>query len=242
MEKTGSEHRYPTTTRRIIIIVGGFGSGKTEISVNLAKYFTHTDISPVTLVDLDLVNPYFRTREAKAEMESLGVELIAPQGGKFYADLPILLPQVRGLVESHEGMLILDVGGDAQGAKALGSISSFFPKGEYEMLMVLNSRRPQTADLAGSVSTMARVEMTSRLSFTGLISNSHMIDETSPEIVTEGYKLAQAVGKETGLPLFFISAKRQVLAAMDAGRFDCPVLPLTRSLLKPWERKDEEIG
>ncbi len=238
MEATPQGYQYPATTKRIIVIVGGFGSGKTEVSINLAKYFTTTDISRVTLVDLDLVNPYFRTREAQDEMEAMGVNVICPQGGKFYADLPILLPQIKGLIASHEGLLILDVGGDSQGAKALGSISPFFPDGEYEMVMVLNSRRPQTSDVGSCMQTMNRVEMTSRLKFTGLISNSHMIDETDREIIMEGYELTKAVSAQSGLPLFFISGKRTVLDTLDE-TFSCPVLPMTRSMLKPWERKEK---
>lgn len=238
MDKTTAGFQYPETSRRIIIIVGGFGSGKTEVSVNLAKYFTTTDISKVTLVDLDLVNPYFRTREAQEEIRALGVDVICPQGGKFYADLPILLPQIKGLVESHEGMLILDVGGDAQGTRGLGSISEYFRDGEYEMVMVLNSRRPQTSEVAGCIETMRRVEGASRLKFTGLISNSHMIDETDGDIILEGYELSKAVSAESGVPLFFISGKRTVLEQMQVA-FDCPVLPMTRSMLKPWERKEK---
>ena len=238
MEKTSADYRFPETSRRIILIVGGFGSGKTEVSVNLAKYFTTTDISPITLVDLDLVNPYFRTREAQVEMEALGVEVICPQGGKFYADLPILLPQIKGLIESHEGLLILDVGGDAQGTRALGSMSEFFAPDSYEMLMVLNSRRPQTSDIKGCLETIKRIETASRLHFTGIISNSHMIDETDADIVIEGYDLARAVGAAANLPLFFVSAKRRVLDTMSIA-FDCPVLPMTRSMLKPWERKEK---
>ncbi|MCK5128044.1 MAG: cobalamin biosynthesis protein CbiA [candidate division Zixibacteria bacterium] len=238
MEKTLTGYRYPDTSKKIIIIIGGFGSGKTEVSVNLAKYFTTTDKTPITLVDLDLVNPYFRSREVLEEMEALGVHVVCPTGGKFYADLPILLPQIKGLVESHEGLLILDVGGDSQGAKALGSISSFFVDDSYEMVAVLNSRRPQTSDVSGCLATMQRIELTAKLKFTGLVSNSHMIEETDLDVILEGYELSQAVSAESGLPLFFISGKHTVFEHMKQ-EFDCPVLPMTRSMLKPWERKEK---
>jgi len=235
-------YRFPSFSKRIVALVGGFGSGKTEVSVNLAKYLAHVNSEPVTLVDLDLVNPYFRTREAIDEMEALGVKVVAPKGGQFYADLPILMPEIKGLLESHEGMLILDVGGDAQGCRALGSLSEVFPPGQYEMLMVLNGRRPQTSDVAGTIGTMERIAASSRLQFTGLVSNTHMIDETNAEILLEGYELARAVSGESGLPLLFMSAKQAVLAGMDMSVFDCAVLPLTRSMLKPWERKEETSG
>lgn len=229
--------RHPLFNKRIISLVGGFGSGKTEVAVNLARFLATSTDNKITLVDLDLVNPYFRTREAIEEMEAVGVDLIAPQGGKFYADLPILLPQVRGLVEKSDGILILDVGGDEQGTRAMASMADVFSGAEHDMLMVLNSRRPQTDNLAGCLKTMARVEKTAGMKFTGLISNSHMIDETTGEIIIEGYNLVSAVGRETGLPVAFVSIVERLIDGIDLNLVSCPVLPLTRSMLKPWERK-----
>ncbi|UCD95026.1 MAG: cobalamin biosynthesis protein CbiA [Candidatus Zixiibacteriota bacterium] len=228
--------RYPVISKRVVAIVGGFGSGKTEISVNLAKYFVFTGHSRVTIIDLDLVNPYFRSREAKAEMEALGIRAVVPEGGNFYADLPILLPEIKGAIEKSEGKVILDVGGDAQGTRALGSLSEAFNRQDYEMLMVLNSRRPQTADVGRSIQTIERIEQSARLRFTGLVSNSHMIEETDPDVLNEGYELSREVSRKRGLPLVFISVKSDVLSRIDTAIFDCPILPLTRSMLKPWEQ------
>jgi len=233
---------FPIISKSIIALVGGFGSGKTEVSVNLAKYLASEKKTAVTIADFDLVNPYFRTREAVVEMEAMGIRVIVPKGGQFYADLPILLPEIKGAIDNPDGTLILDVGGDAQGTRALGSLSDEFVPGEYDMWMVLNSRRPQTADLSGCINTMKRIEATARLKFTGLVSNSHMIDETDVEVLIEGYRLAQAVSRETGLPLVFVSAKRSLLEKIDTGVFQCPVLPLTRSMLKPWERPENSAG
>jgi len=228
---------YPGVSRPIVIIVGGFGSGKTEVSVNLAKYLASDRERAVTIADFDLVNPYFRTREAVREMEAMGIRVIVPPGGQFFADLPILLPEIKGAIERREGTLILDVGGDAQGTRALGSLSEFFKEDQYDMWMVLNSRRPQTSDPAGSLATMKRIEAVARLKFTGLIGNSHMIDETDREVVIEGFHLARNISDQTGLPIAFISARKEALEEVEPGLIDCPVLPLTRSMLKPWERK-----
>jgi hypothetical protein len=230
---------YPHISKSIIILVGGFGSGKTEVAVNLAKYLVSEDQSPVAIADLDLVNPYFRTREAIAEMESMGVKVIVPRGGQYYADLPILLPEIKGAIEQNEGKLILDIGGDAQGTRALGSLSETFRRGRFDMWMVLNSRRPQTSDLSGCLATMHRIEAAAHLGFTGLISNSHINDETDLDVLMEGYRLARAVSQESGLPIVFVSDRRTVLNSIDTGVFECPVLPLTRSMLKPWERTEK---
>ena len=232
---------YPRLNKRIIAIVGGFGSGKTEVSVNLAKYFAAVEGEKVSIVDLDLVNPYFRSREATTELEAMGIRAITPKGKQFYADLPILLPEVKGAISGQNGRLILDVGGDAQGTKALGSVAESVDLKNYDLLMVLNSRRPQTSDVPGCIKTMERIETSAKLKFTGLISNTHLINETTPEVVLEGYRMAEMVARESGLPLQFVSAKRNVLAEMDVSVFECPVLPLTRSMLKPWERKENPV-
>jgi hypothetical protein len=237
-----AEITYPIVSKPIMALVGGFGSGKTEVSVNLAKFLAFEKTVPVSIADFDLVNPYFRTREAVAEMEAMGIRVIVPRGGQFYADLPILMPEIKGAIENNNGRLILDVGGDSQGTRALGSLSAVFVPGQYDMWMVLNSRRPQTSDVAGCVKTMQRIENTARLKFTGLISNSHMIDETDADVITEGYRLAREVERETGLPLVFVSAKKSVLEKIDTTVFECPILPLTRSMLKPWERKEKPAG
>jgi len=232
-----SKFRYPSFSRPIIAILGGFGSGKTEVSVNLAKYLASTGDESVAIVDLDLVNPYFRSREAIKEMESLGIRVIAPRGENYYSELPILLPEVKGAIENRDGIVILDIGGDAQGTKALGSISEVFQPDTYDMLMVLNSRRPQTSDVDRCIKTMQRIEITAGLKFSGLISNSHMIDETDADVIHEGYNLAIDVSRVSGLPLVFVSAKNEALELVNAKDFECPVLPLTRSMLKPWERQ-----
>ncbi len=231
--------QYPQFSNKIVAIVGGFGSGKTEVAVNLAQFLKKQGgqgAEKVTIVDFDLVNPYFRSREIAQPMEALGIRVIVPTGGQFYADLPILMPEVRGVIGQPDGLVILDIGGDSQGTKALGSVANLFVPGSYDMLMVINSRRPQTDSVEGCLKTMKRIEDTSGLKFTGLISNSHMIDETDVTVVAEGYLLTSEVARRSGLTCSFVSALKPILDEMDAGQFDCPVLPLSREMLKPWER------
>jgi hypothetical protein len=228
--------KSPLFERPIIVIVGGFGSGKTEISVNLARYFASSGESQTVIADLDLVNPYFRSRETVEKLDQLGVRTVAPTGGHHYADLPILLPEIKGLIENPSGKIIIDVGGDSQGTKALGSMGPFFIPDSYDLLMVINSRRPQTDNVEVSLRTMDRIESAAGLKFTGLIANSHLIEETSAEIIMEGYDLARRVGDKRRLPICFIGVKDTVLSAMNPSDFDCAVLPLSRLMLKPWEK------
>jgi hypothetical protein len=185
-----------------------------------------------------LPSSYFRSREAVVELEQIGARVIIPQGAHFWADLPIILPEVHSALEKTDGYLILDVGGDEQGSRALGSMVDAIDRGRYQQLMVINSNRPFTSDVAGCVKTMERIAGSARQQFTGLVANSHLVDQTSADDVLAGYNLARQVEKETGLPLVFVSALKAVLDRMDIDSLDCPLLPLTRSLLRPWERRE----
>lgn len=239
MDDTVLTFRPPVFSRRIITIVGGYGSGKSEVSVNLARHLVVSETGfegPVSIVDLDIVNPYFRSREAAEKLQKLGIQTIHPQGGQRYADLPIILPDIKAGIKQGSGMMVLDVGGDDAGARVLGSLADAFTPGDYELLFVINANRPFTATAEGCLKTMAEIAQSSRMKFTGLISNTHLLEDTTGEIVLAGLDLAHRVGNRSGLPISFLSAATEVLDAMDADRIDVPVLPLTRSLLKPWEK------
>lgn len=230
----------PVISSDIIIIVGGYGSGKSEVAVNLARYLVGQRPSskqPVTVVDLDIVNPYFRSREATEELEKLGIQAIHPRGGQRYADLPIILPDIKAGIKQNTGTMVLDVGGDDAGARVLSSLADVFVPGEYDLLFVLNASRPFTADVDGCLKTMQEIEASSRLKFTGLIANTHLMEDTSEDIIVKGLSLAREVGGHLNLPIIFVSAVAEILEKMDTRTIDIPVLPLSRSLLKPWEKK-----
>ena len=230
----------PHIEKPINIIVGGYGSGKSEVSVNLARHLVldkSFEALPISILDLDIANPYFRSREAAAELEKLGIAPINPEGAHYYADLPIILPQIRGTIENAKGTIICDVGGDDVGARVLSSLATSFDSSTYDMVLVLNANRPFTADLAGCIKTIAEIESASRLKFTGIISNTHMMDDTNEEIIMQGIQLSKDVAAQTGLKIWFVSAEQTVLDKINFSKIDVPVLPLNRSLLKPWEQK-----
>jgi len=228
--------RPPELSRDVIVIVGGYGSGKSEVAVNLAAWMV-TLGRPVTIADLDIVNPYFRSREAAERLGELGVKSLIPPGELRQAELPVIIPEIKSSIQAYPGRLILDVGGDDAGATVLRSLGDAFTAGRYDMLLVLNAYRPFTSDLAGSLKMLADIERASGLKFTGLISNSHLIDETTEETILHGLDLAMQVGERTGLPINFLSGQAEVLATVARGRITCPVLPIDRQLLKPWERR-----
>jgi hypothetical protein len=230
-----SEHTTTSLEKRIIIFVGGYGSGKTEVAVNYTAKMAKSGYSPLCIVDLDIVNPYFRSREAALPLTTLGVNVIMPTGEQCSADLPIIRPEIKGAIQSTEGYVILDVGGDDVGARVLSSMVDSFRSDEYEMLMVLNGNRPFTSDVEKSIKMIKEIQNTSRLRFTGIVSNTHLIDETTKETVLDGLKLAKATGEAMKLPVRFVSAKTELFDEIQPDEINCDILPLSRFMLKPWE-------
>jgi len=228
--------RSPEFSRDIVVIVGGYGSGKSEISVNLARSLVGSTDQPVTIADLDVVNPYFRSREAAEALKALGIRSLIPEGAMAQADLPIVIPQIKGAIQAPEGMLVLDVGGDDAGAKVLKSLADAFVPGGYELLLTVNAYRPFTADADGTTKVMNEIAVASSLVFTGLISNSHLIEQTTTAEVLHGLELTREVSRRTELPICFLSATEEIVRELDPEQIDCPVLPIDRALLKPWER------
>ncbi len=226
-------------TKPVVLFVGNYGSGKTEVSVNFAIHMARRGIR-TRIADLDLVNPYFRSREARDVLLAEGVGVVLPPEALMHADLPILTPEVRGLIRRPDGLAILDVGGDDVGATVLASLAPDFVEGHYELLQVLNHKRPFTDTVAGVLRIQREIETASRLRVTGYVSNSHLIDETEPETVYEGLALARAVSEATGKPIRFATALERVAELLDPGQLDgVPLLTMERLLLPPWRRRVE---
>jgi hypothetical protein len=222
-----------TVSKRVIIFTGNYGSGKTEVSVNYTLALAQVE-PRLSIVDLDVVNPYFRCREAIAPLEEAGVEVIVPRGETFASELPIILPEVKGAITREHGRVVLDVGGDNVGARVLSSFGGSLPPERAELLMVLNARRPFTDTLEGAVQIIREIEAASRLRVGGLVSNTHLMEETSVEMVLEGVALAQAVGGELNVPLRFVAAMQSLVEPLGDEELPCPVLPMERRMLPPW--------
>lgn len=223
----------------IVVLVGHFGAGKTEIAVNLALGWRQRG-EAVTIVDLDLVKPYFRTRLLREEFEAEGIGLVVPSGDRVYADLPILVPEVRGAVGRAAAggqRVILDVGGADQGARVLGAVAGLSDPRLTEVLFVVNGNRP-FAETPADVGRMLRdIETASKLKVTGLVSNTHLMDETTPDVVESGLSLAEAVGLAHQLPVRFWAALDEVRRRADSGLdgHGLPVLSLVRKITPPLE-------
>ncbi len=228
-----------TLTRPVVILVGHFGSGKTEIAVNLAFGLRNRG-SEVALVDLDLVKPYFRCRLAREDLEARGIRLVAPAGDRFYADLPILVPEARTAVRrgnGNRGRLIFDVGGDDLGARALGSLAGVVDRSSADVFFVVNVNRPVAGDLASLRTKLRAVEAAARLDVTGLVANTHLLEETTPETVREGIRAARELETATGLPVRFCAMQRSLAGAFggpQAMAERLPILAMERHILAPF--------
>ncbi len=227
---------FPPPARRVFI-VGNYGSGKTEVAVNLALALRARGVA-VRLADLDIVNPYFRSREARALLESHGVRVVVPPGAQSFADLPIVLPEIRGMLQlgPGDGVSLFDVGGDEVGARMLSSFHDHLPADSYALWQVLNSRRPFTDSPAGCQRMRASIEAAARMRVTGLVSNAHLVTETTPEVIAEGLALAREVAAQSGLPLVFITAMGELADHPQVAALDAPLFRLERHMLPPWLR------
>jgi len=219
----------------IVAIVGNYGSGKTETSINLAVNRKRAGVD-VRVADLDLVNPYFRTREAKTQLSELGIEVVVPSEQYLKADLPILSPAIAGMIRQPAQLTLLDVGGDDVGAKVLSSLADPLKGKSVNMLQVVNPFRPFTDTAAGCLKIKAEIEAASRMTVTGLIGNANLIDETTVADINNGYDFVTNLSKESGLPLEFITVAAELLPVLDRQRFSCPVLAIERQLVPPWKK------
>ncbi len=194
---------------KIYITVGHYGSGKTEFSVNYALSLLKTG-KKVILVDLDIVNPYFRSNDARAELESKGVTVIAPDYAGTNVDIPVLPAEILRIFNEKDAYIVVDVGGDDDGAIALGRYKQFFDNADYEMSLVVNTKRPLSSTISEIIEMKENIEKASRLSFTNIIADTNIAAETTKEIIENGYDLIYEAAKKLDLPVKF------VVSAIDA--------------------------
>jgi len=222
----------------IVVIVGNYGSGKTEVAINLAVNRKRAGLD-VRIADLDLVNRYFRTREARKPLAELGIDVVLPPEKYLQADLPILSPVIAGLIRRPSQLTVIDAGGDNVGATVLATLADSFRKKRVRMLQVVNPYRPFTDTVTGCLKMRNEIEKASKMTINGIIGNANLIDETTVEDIYKGYDFVKALSDESRLPLEFITAPVELLPEIDVERFFCPVLPIERQLVPPWKKAVE---
>lgn len=205
---------------RKIAVTGHFGCGKTEFAVSLAFALAKLGLPNLALADLDVENPYFRSRERMDELEKAGVKVYSdPYHGKNGSELQTLDPAIRAPLENPESRVILDAGGDFTGAMILNQYSKFL-RDDTQLLFVLNQNRPGTDTLEKAVSQLRSIEETTSLSVTGIISNSHFIRYTTAEDVLEGWDFAMELSRETGIPALCACCMESLVPQLNGRGFD----------------------
>ena len=210
--------------KRLTLFAGHYGSGKTNIAVNYALLLA-SEGKKVCIADLDIVNPYFRTKDSAAVLEAAGVDLISPQYANSNVDLPALPAASYRLVQDRSSYGIMDIGGDDRGAYALGRfVPSILEENDYRMIFVANASRPLTQTAEDAMEVMGEIEAACGLKFTDLINNTNLGSETTAETVLAAENYMQELSRLSGLPIFATTATEEVAAELN-GRIE-NVLPM----------------
>lgn len=196
--------------KRIKIIIGHYGSGKTEFSINYAVKLAKEN-KKVALVDLDVVNLYFRSREKAEILEDMGIKVIGSSIKASALDIPAISADVLTPLQDKSYEAIMDIGGDPAGARTLGRYHNYFQEGNYDMFFVLNANRPETQTVEKVMEYMTKIEDTSRAKITGIISNTHLLKSTTVDDVVKGFQLSKEVSKVTNVPLRYITVLEELV-------------------------------
>ncbi len=210
--------------KRLTLFAGHYGSGKTNIAVNYALLLAGEGKS-VCIADLDIVNPYFRTKDSAKVLENAGVTLISPQFANTNVDLPALPAEAYRLVTDKSTFGIMDIGGDDRGAYALGRyVPSIVEENNYRMIFVANCYRPLTRTPEEAMEVMGEIETACGLKFTDIINNSNLGTETTPQTVLDSVGYMEKLSALSGLPIFATTVEKSVAEGL-TGKIDS-VLPL----------------
>ena len=219
-------------TKRVTLLAGHYGSGKTNIAVNLAMKQKREGFD-VTVADLDIVNPYYRTKDSEEELKAAGIPLISSPFANSNVDLPALPQELYRIVDETDTHMVVDIGGDDRGAYALGRFAQKLKdENDYEMILVINKYRPLTADEKDAVAIMKEIEEAGHLPFTAIVNNSNLGKETTAEDVLASVPYAEKMAKDTGLPLLLTTVREDLLPELE-GKID-PLMGMKLQKSRLW--------
>ena len=218
---------------RLLIVTGHFGTGKTEFSVNLALALARAG-EKVMMADLDIVNPYFRSRERREVLEAAGVRLITSSQDSENADMPSLPAEILTVLEDRSYRGLLDIGGDPDGARVLARYQPKITAEDYQLLFVSNANRPEVRRAEDAISYLRCIEEVTGLTCGGIVNNTHLCGETTAEEILRGAELARAISEKTGIPVLCHTAEERLIPELTA--LAEPIFPITIQMKKPWER------
>lgn len=212
------------------VFTGRFGSGKTEIALNSALRLAEQGLHPL-LIDLDIVTPYFRIREKVQELSQLGVQVITPFAVGQHVDIPAISPQIKGALEQLDDPVLIDLGGDRQGARALSQYAPTIAQRDYAMYMVVNPYRPFVDSVAGIHAAIDEIQESTRLRVTALVSNPNLMSASTPELFLQGHQLVQEAGQALDLPIAFAAISETLAAALDHQQLNVELMVIHRFFL-----------
>lgn len=218
---------------RLLIVTGHFGTGKTEFSVNLALALAREG-EKVMMADLDIVNPYFRSRERREVLEGAGVRLITSSQDSENADMPSLPAEILTVLEDRSYRGVLDIGGDPDGARVLARYQPKITAEDYQLLFVSNANRPEVRKADDAISYLRCIEEVTGLRCGGLVNNTHLCGETTAQEILRGAELAREISEKTGIPVLCHTAEERLIPELESLKE--PIFPISIQMKKPWER------
>ena len=226
--------RMVADDKRIRIITGHYGSGKTEFAVNYVKKLRESVDGKVAIADLDIVNVYFRSREKKEELEEKGIQVIASNLDTAVADVPAVSGAMTMPVINKEYQYVVDLGGNDVGTLVLGRIKPLLDHSEADFFMVVNAYRPNTSTPEGIIEQMENLEYAAGLKVTGFINNTNLVRETTAECLLHGDEVLKEVTKRTGVPVKYVSYVRDVMTEEIPEGLSGELFPMEFNMRKTW--------
>ena len=220
--------------KRIRIITGHYGSGKTEFAVNYVKKLRESVDGRVAIADLDIVNVYFRSREEKEELEEKGIQVIASNLDTAVADVPAVSGAMTMPVINKEYQYVVDLGGNDVGTLVLGRIKPLLDHAEADFFMVVNAYRPNTSTPEGIIEQMENLEYAAGLKVTGFINNTNLVRETTAECLLHGDEVLKEVTKRTGVPVKYVSYVKDVMTEEIPEGLSGELFPMEFNMRKTW--------
>ena len=219
---------------RVTIFAGHYGSGKTNIAANYAIKLREEG-KEVSIADLDIVNPYFRSKDAKEMLESKGIRFISSPYANSNVDTPALPADAYSITADKSRFAVVDVGGDDRGALALGRyVPGILEENDYEMLFVINKFRPLTSDVQGTLEVMQEIETACRMKFTGIVNNSNLGEDTTAEDVLESQAYADSIAEACGLQIRMTTVSAKLYDELKSNINN--LMPLNLYIRQSWQK------
>ncbi|MBQ7792702.1 MAG: ATP-binding protein [Clostridia bacterium] len=219
--------------KRITIFAGHYGSGKTTAAVAYAKKLREQH-EKVMIVDIDLINPYYRTKDAQDELDALGIRVISPTYANTNIETPSVPAEMMAAFSQKDTYVVFDAAGDDDGAVVLSRFFVEFSQEDYDFFLVVNTKRPLTKDKESIIIYKEDIETASRLRFTALVNATNLSEETEISHILEGEAIVEEVAKETDLPNRYTFVKKDLIPALPEA-LQQKAMAVTLFHKKPWE-------